>query len=86
MQRAIEVALYAPIGAAALVVDVAPDVLRTVVARGRAEVEVRQEQVARPHPPRQGCGRGRDRVRCADAAPQGRDAARVAAPDRSAPP
>jgi len=44
--RALEFALYAPIGAAALVADVAPDLVQTVVARGRAEVEVRQEQVA----------------------------------------
>jgi len=44
--RAFEIALYAPIGAAALAFDLAPDVVQTVVARGRAEVEVRQEQVA----------------------------------------
>jgi hypothetical protein len=47
LARALDVAIYAPIGAAALAVDVAPELLRTVVARGRAEVEVRQEQVAR---------------------------------------
>lgn len=46
LARVMEVALYAPIGAAALVVDIAPDLVQTVVARGRAEVEVRQEQVA----------------------------------------
>ena len=44
--RALDVAIYAPIGAAALVADVAPEMLRAVIARGRAEVEVRQEQVA----------------------------------------
>jgi hypothetical protein len=42
---AIDLALYAPIGAAALAAEIAPDLVRTVVARGRAEVEVRQEQV-----------------------------------------
>jgi hypothetical protein len=42
---ALELAVYAPIGAAALAAELAPDLLRTVVARGRAEVEVRQEQV-----------------------------------------
>jgi hypothetical protein len=42
---ALDLALYAPIGAAALAADIAPDLLRTVVARGRAEIEVRQEQV-----------------------------------------
>ena len=44
--RALEVAVYAPIGVAAYVREMGPDVVRTVVARGRAEVEVRQEQVA----------------------------------------
>jgi hypothetical protein len=44
--HALDFALYAPIGAAALFVDVAPEILRTVVARGRAEVEVRHEQVS----------------------------------------
>jgi hypothetical protein len=44
--RAVEVALYAPIGAAAFVAEMGPDVIRTVVARGRAEVDVRHEQVS----------------------------------------
>jgi hypothetical protein len=43
---AVELAVYAPIGVAAYVLEVGPDVVRTVVARGRAEVEIRQEQVA----------------------------------------
>ena len=43
---AVELAVYAPIGVAAYALEVGPDVVRTVVARGRAEVEVRQEQVA----------------------------------------
>jgi hypothetical protein len=43
--RAVDFAIYAPIGTAALFADVAPELLRTVVARGRAEVEVRHEQV-----------------------------------------
>jgi hypothetical protein len=46
LARALDFAVFAPIGVAALVADVAPDLLKTVVARGRAEVEVRQEQVA----------------------------------------
>jgi hypothetical protein len=43
---AVELAVYAPIGVAAYALEVGPDVVRTVVARGRAEVEIRQEQVA----------------------------------------
>ncbi|HEX4490474.1 MAG TPA: hypothetical protein VH914_04625 [Acidimicrobiia bacterium] len=43
--RALELAIYAPIGVTALAVEMAPDLLRMVVARGRAEVEVRHEQV-----------------------------------------
>ena len=43
---ALEVAVYAPIGAAAYLAEVGPDFVRMVAARGRAEVEVRQEQVA----------------------------------------
>ncbi len=43
---ALEVAVYAPIGAAAYLREVGPDFVRMVAARGRAEVEVRQEQVA----------------------------------------
>lgn len=46
LAMAVEVAVYAPIGVAAYALEVAPDVVRTVVARGRAEVEMRQEQVA----------------------------------------
>jgi hypothetical protein len=42
---ALEVAVYAPIGAAAYLREVGPDFVRMVAARGRAEVEVRQEQV-----------------------------------------
>jgi hypothetical protein len=43
---AVELAVYAPIGVAAYMLEVGPDVVRTVVARGRAEVDIRQEQVA----------------------------------------
>jgi hypothetical protein len=43
---AVELAVYAPIGVAAYMLEVGPDVVRTVVARGRAEVDNRQEQVA----------------------------------------
>jgi hypothetical protein len=43
---AIEAIVYAPIGAAAFVREMGPDVIRTVVARGRAEVDVVQEMVA----------------------------------------
>jgi hypothetical protein len=43
---AVELAVYAPIGVAAYMLEVGPDVVRTVVARGRAEVDTRQEQVA----------------------------------------
>jgi hypothetical protein len=43
---ALDVAVFAPIGVAAYLGEVGPDVVRTVVARGRAEVEARQEQVA----------------------------------------
>jgi hypothetical protein len=42
---ALEVAVYAPIGAAAYLSEVGPDFVRMVAARGRAEVEVRQAQV-----------------------------------------
>jgi hypothetical protein len=44
--RAVEVAVYAPIGAAAYLLEVAPDFIRMVTARGRAEVDVVQEQIA----------------------------------------
>jgi hypothetical protein len=43
--RVLEVAVYAPIGVASYVRDMGPDLVRTVVARGRAEVDTRQEQV-----------------------------------------
>src|SRR5260221_10387318 len=43
---AIEAIVYAPIGAAAFVREMGPDVIRTVVARGRAEVDVVQQMVA----------------------------------------
>jgi hypothetical protein len=43
---AVELAVYAPIGVAAYIIEVGPEVVRTVVARGRAEVDVRQEQIA----------------------------------------
>jgi hypothetical protein len=42
---AIETIVYAPIGAAAFVREMGPDVIRTVVARGRAEVDVVSEYV-----------------------------------------
>jgi hypothetical protein len=42
----LDVAVFAPIGAAAYLREVGPDAVRTVVARGRAEVDARQEQVA----------------------------------------
>ncbi len=44
--RTLEVVVYAPIGAAAFLREMGPGLVRTVVARGRAEVNVRQEQVA----------------------------------------
>jgi len=43
---ALEVVVYAPIGAAAYLAEVGPDFVRMIAARGRAEVETRQEQVA----------------------------------------
>jgi hypothetical protein len=43
---AVEALVYAPIGAAAYALEKGPDLVRTVVARGRAEVDVRQEQIA----------------------------------------
>jgi hypothetical protein len=43
---ALEIAVYAPIGAAAYLREVGPDFVRMIAARGRAEVEVVQEQVA----------------------------------------
>ena len=43
---ALEVVVYAPIGAAAYLREVGPDFVRMIAARGRAEVEARQEQVA----------------------------------------
>jgi hypothetical protein len=43
--RVVEAAVYAPIGIAAFVREMGPDFVRTVVARGRAEVDVAHEQV-----------------------------------------
>jgi hypothetical protein len=43
---ALEVVVYAPIGAAAYLREVGPDFVRMIAARGRAEVDARQEQVA----------------------------------------
>ena len=43
--RALEVAVYAPIGAAAYLREVGPDFVRMIAARGRAEVDARQEQI-----------------------------------------
>ena len=46
ISRAVEAAVYAPIGVAAFVAEMGPDVVRMVVARGRAEVDVRHEQIS----------------------------------------
>jgi hypothetical protein len=47
LNRVIAVMAYAPIGAALYVLDAAPKYVETFVARGRAEVEARQEQLDR---------------------------------------
>jgi hypothetical protein len=47
VERAVELLVFAPIGAALYVRDAAPSVLKTVVARGRAEVDKRQDEVAK---------------------------------------
>ena len=44
--QAVELVLYAPIGAAAYIREMGPDFLRLFAARGRAEVDARQQQVA----------------------------------------
>ena len=44
VDRAIEVFVYAPLGLGLWLRDLAPTVLDTIVARGRAEVDRRQEQ------------------------------------------
>ncbi|HEY5011664.1 MAG TPA: hypothetical protein VIK61_03035 [Acidimicrobiia bacterium] len=46
ISRTVEAIVFAPIGAAAFVREMGPDFLRTVVARGRAEVDVAQEQIS----------------------------------------
>lgn len=43
---ALEIIVYAPIGAAAYLREVGPDFVRMIAARGRSEVDARQEQVA----------------------------------------
>jgi hypothetical protein len=45
VERAVELFVFAPIGAALFVADAAPSVIKTAVARGRAEVDKRQEEV-----------------------------------------
>jgi hypothetical protein len=44
IERALEVFLYAPLGLGCWLRDLAPSLIDTVVARGRAEVDRRQEQ------------------------------------------
>jgi hypothetical protein len=44
VERALEVFIYAPLGAGLWLRDLAPSVIDSVVARGRAEVDRRQEQ------------------------------------------
>jgi hypothetical protein len=45
VQRAVELIVFAPIGVALYMRDLAPSVIKMFVARGRAEVDRRQEQV-----------------------------------------
>jgi len=47
IDRAIDVVLFAPLGASLYVLEAAPNVVETFVARGRAEIDRRQEQVGR---------------------------------------
>jgi hypothetical protein len=47
IDRAIDVVLFAPLGAGLYVLEAAPNVVETFVARGRAEFDRRQEQVGR---------------------------------------
>jgi hypothetical protein len=44
VDRALDVLVYAPLGAGLWLRDLAPSLLETIVARGRAEVDRRQEQ------------------------------------------
>jgi hypothetical protein len=45
VERTLELLLYAPLGAGLYVRDVAPSVVETLVARGRAEIDRRQDDV-----------------------------------------
>ena len=47
VERAVELFVFAPIGAALFVRDAAPSVVKTVVARGRAEVDKRQDDITK---------------------------------------
>ncbi len=46
VERAVELFVFAPLGAALSVCDAAPSIIKTAVARGRAEVDKRQGEVA----------------------------------------
>lgn len=46
LSLALEVVVFAPIGAAAYLAEMGPDFVRMIAARGRSEVDARQEQVA----------------------------------------
>ena len=47
LARTIEVLLFAPVGATSYLRELGPNVVETLVARGRAEVDARHEQVAK---------------------------------------
>jgi hypothetical protein len=47
LERAVELLVYAPIGAGLYLAELAPPAIRTAVARGRAEFDRRQEDVQR---------------------------------------
>lgn len=47
IERAVELLVYAPIGAGLYLREVAPPIVETVVARGRAELDRRQSDVQR---------------------------------------
>jgi hypothetical protein len=47
IERALELLVYAPIGAGLYLREVAPPIVETVVARGRAEIDRRQSEVQR---------------------------------------
>ena len=47
MERALELLVYAPIGAGLYLRDVGPPIIDTVVARGRAELDRRQSELQR---------------------------------------